>query len=177
VLIPADRQVRGLALPLSITENLALGVYDDPQYRRGPVLLWPKLRDRAATLIRRFDIRTTGPDEATAALSGGNQQKVVIARALADAPKVVVAVNPTRGLDVGAIAYVHGALRAAQAAGAAIVLISTELSEVLSLSDRVAVLFDGRFTGIVPPNTPREEIGLLMGGRTATGTETGEVRA
>ena len=79
---------------------------------------------------------------------------------------MVVAVNPTRGLDVGAIAYVHDSLRRAQTAGAAIVLISTELSEVLSLADRVAVLFDGAFTGVVPPTTPREQIGLLMGGST-----------
>jgi simple sugar transport system ATP-binding protein len=79
---------------------------------------------------------------------------------------VIVAVNPTRGLDVGAIAYVHNALRKAQEAGAAVVLISTELSEVLTLATRsVAVLYDGRFTGVVPPNTPREKIGLLMGGK------------
>jgi simple sugar transport system ATP-binding protein len=164
--IPADRQRRGLALPLSITENITFGVYDKPEYRWGPVLLWSRLQDRAINLITRYDIRATGPMATTKSLSGGNQQKVVIARALADNPRVVVAVNPTRGLDVGAIAYVHNALRQAQEQGAAIVLISTELSEVLSLSDRVAVLFDGRFTGIVSPNTPREEIGLLMGGRT-----------
>ncbi len=163
--IPADRQRRGLALPMNITENVALGVYDAPEYRRGPLLLWPRLRTRAEGLISKFDIRTTGPGEAVRALSGGNQQKVVIARALSGNPRVVVAVNPTRGLDVGAIAYVHDALRKAQESGAAIVLISTELEEVLSLSDRVAVLFAGAFTGIVPPTTPREEIGLLMGGR------------
>jgi simple sugar transport system ATP-binding protein len=165
MVIPADRRRRGLALPLSITENLALGVYDKGEYRRGPILLWPRLRERANELIRRFDIRTPGPDEPARALSGGNQQKVVVARALADAMRVVVAVNPTRGLDVGAIAFVHDALRRAQAAGAAIVLISTELDEVLALSDRVAVLYEGRFSGIVPPDTPREEIGLLMGGQ------------
>ena len=164
--IPADRQTRGLALPLSVTENLALGVYDAPGFRRGPLLRWPALRERAKDLVRRFDIRTSGPDEPVSALSGGNQQKVVVARALADTPRVVVAVNPTRGLDVGAIAYVHDSLRRAQTAGAAIVLISTELSEVLSLADRVAVLFDGAFTGVVPPTTPREQIGLLMGGST-----------
>jgi simple sugar transport system ATP-binding protein len=163
--IPADRQRRGLALPLTITENLALGVYDKGEFRRGPILLWPRLRERANGLIRRFDVRTTGPDVPVRSLSGGNQQKVVVARALADAPRVVVAVNPTRGLDVGAIAYVHDSLRRAQAGGAAIVLISTELEEVLTLADRVAVLYEGRFSGIVPPETPREEIGLLMGGQ------------
>jgi simple sugar transport system ATP-binding protein len=169
MVIPADRQRRGLALPLSVTENLALGVYDKGEFRRGPLLLWPRLRERANGLIRRFDIRATGPDVPVRALSGGNQQKVVVARALADAPRVVVAANPTRGLDVGAIAYVHDSLRRVQAAGAAVILISTELEEVLSLSDRVAVLYEGRFSGIVPPNTPREEIGLLMGGQAHRG--------
>ncbi|MBC8135506.1 MAG: ATP-binding cassette domain-containing protein, partial [Fibrella sp.] len=164
--IPADRQARGLAMPLTITENVALGAYNDARYRRGPVLLWGKLRDRADTLIRGFDIRATGANSPVRDLSGGNQQKVVIARALSSNPKVIIAVNPTRGLDVGAIAYVHNALRQAQAAGAAVVLISTELSEVLTLATRsVAVLYEGRFTGIVAPTIPREEIGLLMGGK------------
>ena len=163
--IPADRQRRGLALPLSLTENIALGVYDKAEFRRGPILLWPLLRERAATLIQRFDIRAGGPESAAKSLSGGNQQKAVIARALADNPRVVIAVNPTRGLDVGAIAFVHDALRRAQAAGAAIVLISTELEEVLTLSDRVAVIYEGRISGIVAPDAPREQFGLLMGGQ------------
>jgi simple sugar transport system ATP-binding protein len=165
--IPADRHKRGLALPLSITENLALGVYDKAEFRRGPLLLWPKLTTRAAGLISRFDIRATGPRASVASLSGGNQQKVVIARALAEVPRVVIAVNPTRGLDVGAIAYVHNALREARDKGAAIVLISTELEEILLLSDRIAVLYEGRFTGCVPPTTSRETLGLLMGGKAA----------
>ncbi|WP_309717987.1 ABC transporter ATP-binding protein [Armatimonas sp.] len=162
--IPADRQKRGLALSMTITENLTLGVQDSPAFRRGPFLSAKALRARAEQLIQRFDIRAEGPDSAASSLSGGNQQKVVIARALAGEPKVVVAVNPTRGLDVGAIGYVHKALREAQASGAAILLISTELDEVLTLSDRVAVLFDGRLMGIVSPQTPREELGRLMGG-------------
>ena len=163
--IPADRHTRGLALPLSVTENLALGVYDKREFSYGPVLSWPRLTRRAAELIARFDIRTSGPQAPARSLSGGNQQKIVIARALSDNPRVVIAVNPTRGLDVGAIAYVHDALRQAQKAGAAIVLISTELDEVLNLSDRVAVLYEGRFSGIIRPDTSREQIGLLMGGK------------
>ncbi len=135
--IPADRHKQGLALPLSITENVAFGVYDKREFRRGPLLLWPKLQQEAEGLIARFDIRAESARTPTRALSGGNQQKVVIARALSQNPKVVIAVNPTRGLDVGAIAYVHEALRQAQANGAAIVLISTELDEVLMLSARV----------------------------------------
>jgi simple sugar transport system ATP-binding protein len=172
--IPADRHRRGLALPLSLTENLTLGVHDDSRYRRGPLLRWRCLRERAAVLLRRFDVRATGPDAPARSLSGGNQQKVVIARALAEKPRVVIAVNPTRGLDVGATAFVHEALRAARADGAAIVLISTELDEVLSLADRrVAVLYEGAFSANVAPDTPREQIGLLMGGR----AEAAEARA
>lgn len=164
--IPADRQKRGLALSLSITENLTLGVQDSKDFRQGPFLRAKALRERASQLIQRFDIRAEGPESLASSLSGGNQQKVVIARALSGEPKVVVAVNPTRGLDVGAIRYVHEALREAQASGAAIVLISTELDEVLTLSDRVAVLFDGKLMGTVAPDTPRETLGQLMGGRT-----------
>ncbi len=162
--IPADRQKRGLALSMSITENLTLGVQENMAFRKGPFLLAKTLRERAEQLIVRFDIRAEGPNALASSLSGGNQQKVVIARALTGEPRAVVAVNPTRGLDVGAISYVHKALREAQASGAAIVLISTELDEVLELSDRVAVLFDGRLMGIVSPKTPREELGRLMGG-------------
>jgi simple sugar transport system ATP-binding protein len=163
--IPADRHKQGLALPMNITENVAFGVYDKAEFRRGPLLLWPKLQHQAENLIARFDIRAESPRTKVVALSGGNQQKVVIARALSQNPKVVVAVNPTRGLDVGAIAYVHEALRRAQAGGAAIVLISTELDEVLTLSNRVAVLFDGKLSPWFKPDLPREQIGSLMGGQ------------
>ena len=100
-----------------------------------------------------------------AALSGGNQQKIVIARALWRKPSLLVAVSPTRGLDVAATAYVHARLRERQAEGGAIVLISTELDEVIALSSRIAVLYEGRIVGIVPPDTPRETLGLMMGGR------------
>jgi simple sugar transport system ATP-binding protein len=139
-----------------LTENLALGVHDAPAFRRGPLLLWPRLRARARDLIREYDVRATGPSIATRALSGGNQQKVVIARALSGRPRVIVAVNPTRGLDVNASAFVHRTLRrAAEAEGAAVVLVSTELDEVLALaSDRVAVLYAGRVLGNRFPERP-----------------------
>ncbi|WP_394794255.1 ABC transporter ATP-binding protein [Armatimonas sp.] len=165
--IPADRQKRGLALSMTLTENLTLGVQDSPEFRKSIFLNAKALRARAEQLIQRFDIRAEGPESRVSSLSGGNQQKVVIARALSGEPQVVIAVNPTRGLDVGAISYVHAALREAQAAGTAIVLISTELDEVLTLSNRVAVLFEGKLMGIVAPETPREELGRLMGGAEA----------
>ena len=166
--IPADRQARGLALPMTLAENFALGVWRDKSFRVGAAMKWPEIWKRADKLIRRFDIRADGAGVTARSLSGGNQQKVVIARALADHAKVVVAVNPTRGLDVGAIAYVHDALRIAQAEGAAIVLISTELEEVRTLSHRVGVLFEGRIVDILPADAPRELFGLRMGGRVGT---------
>jgi simple sugar transport system ATP-binding protein len=170
-LIPADRQARGLALPLSLTENFALGVIRDPAFRSGPFLRWPALRRRASDLIQQYDIRASGPESPVGSLSGGNQQKVVIARELSGNPAVIVAVNPTRGLDVGAIAYVHRTLRAARANGAAIVLISTELDEVRALATRrVAVLYEGRIVGVVSPGALPQTFGLLMGGKGASAT-------
>ena len=164
--VPADRHERGLALPLSLTENITLGVWDDPEFGRGPFLLWPRLKARTTRLVSEFDIRAGGPNAPAASLSGGNQQKVVLARALAtENLRVLIVVNPTRGLDVGAIATVHAALRAAQKRGVAVVLISTELVEVLTLATKsVAVLFEGRFSGVVSPSASREVLGRLMGG-------------
>jgi general nucleoside transport system ATP-binding protein len=160
--VPADRQKRGLALPLTLTENLTLGVQNDPRFRRGPLLNWRRLRERAGDALTRFDIRAEGTEALARSLSGGNQQKVVLARALADSPKVVVAVNPTRGLDVGAIAFVHDALRKARASGTAIVLISTELDEIQALSDTIGVLYEGRLT--IASDWSRATLGSLMGG-------------
>jgi ABC-type uncharacterized transport system ATPase subunit len=163
-IVPADRQKRGLALPMSIAENLALGLRHEAKYRAGMFLKWKALRHHASQRIADFDIRAEGPDQPVGALSGGNQQKVVIARALEGDPAVLIVVNPTRGLDVGAIAYVHDALRDARDRGTAILLVTTELDEALGLADRVAILSAGRIQGIVQPDTPRETIGTLMGG-------------
>ena len=164
-IVPADRQKRGLALSLSLTENLALGLHDSKQFRKGIFLRWRDLRMHTSQRIADFDIRADSPDQPTGALSGGNQQKVVIARALEGNPVALVVVNPTRGLDVGAIAYVHDALRAAKQQGTGILLVTTELDEALVLADRVAVLCAGRLQGIVAPDTPRETLGALMGGK------------
>lgn len=163
-IVPADRQRRGLALPMSIAENLALGLQRSPEFRQGPFLRWKSLAEHAAQRIRDFDIRAEGPQQPVGALSGGNQQKVVIARALEGNPDLLVVVNPTRGLDIGAIAYVHDALRVARDRGTAILLVTTELDEAIALADRLAVVCAGRIQGIVPPDTPRDRIGALMGG-------------
>ena len=166
-LIPPDRRREGLALSFSVAENLMLEAVSLPQFRRGPFLNRPALRRFAADTAAQFDIRADNLDVPAASLSGGNQQKIVIARALWRRPSLLVAVSPTRGLDVAATAYVHTRLRERQAQGGAILLISTELDEIVALSSRIAVLYEGRLVGIVPPDTPRETLGLMMGGKRA----------
>jgi simple sugar transport system ATP-binding protein len=163
--IPQDRHRTGLVLGMSVRENLILAAHAWPSYRRGPFLRLGALRGLADRLVREFDIRVADPRQPAASLSGGNQQKIVIARALFHEPDLLIAVNPTRGLDIGATGYVHAQLRRARARGAAILLISTELDEVLALSDRVGVLYEGRLMDILPPDAPRQTLGLLMGGR------------
>ena len=167
-LIPPDRHTEGLALTLSITDNLTLEAARLPRFRRGVGGLFLDRRGLAAfagELARDFDIRASDLNLPARSLSGGNQQKIVIARALWRKPALLVAVSPTRGLDVAATGYVHAKLRARAADGCATVLISTELDEVIALSTRIAVLYEGRIVGVVPPDTPRETLGLMMGGK------------
>jgi general nucleoside transport system ATP-binding protein len=164
--IPEDRHRRGLVLEFSLAENLALHDYDkEPDSRRG--WLFPKrLVERAVRLIREFDIRGGGPLSLASGLSGGNQQKVVVAREVARNPVVLIAAQPTRGLDVGAIEYVHRRLVAERDAGHAILLVSLELDEVLSLADRILVMYEGRIVGEHAAGAGEEEIGLeMLGGR------------
>ena len=171
-LIPPDRHTDGLALTLSIADNLTLSAARLPQFQGGPLgafLDKPKLRAFAGELARDFDIRVFDLSLPAGSLSGGNQQKIVIARALWRQPPLLVAVSPTRGLDIAATQYVHAKLRQRQAEGGAMVLISTELDEVIALSSRIAVLYEGRIIGVVPPDTPRETLGLMMGGKEAMG--------
>ena len=165
--IPADRQADGLVMSMSIAENIVLDrMRDAPFLRFGMFIDQQAIKRFAQTEIEQFDIRPADQSRIVSSLSGGNQQKVVIARALSKNPQVLVAVNPTRGLDVGAIAYVHRALRAATAAGCAVVLISTELDEILALSDRIAVLYEGSLSETLPGGVSKVELGRLMGGAT-----------
>ena len=171
-LIPPDRHTEGLALTLSIADNLTLEAARLPRFRRGIGGLFLDRRGLAAfaaELARDFDVRTSDLTLPARSLSGGNQQKIVIARALWRKPALLIAVSPTRGLDVAAAGYVHAKLRVRAADGGATVLISTELDEVIALSTRIAVLYEGRIVGIVPPDTPRETLGLMMGGKAADG--------
>ena len=162
--IPPDRHREGLALSLSIADNLVLEAARLPEFQRGPFLQRRRLREFGTQLAHDFDIRTTDLSLPAGALSGGNQQKIVIARALWRKPSLLVAVSPTRGLDVAATAYVHQRIRERQREGGAVVLISTELDEVIALSTRIAVLYEGKIVGIVSPETPRTVLGLMMGG-------------
>ena len=165
--IPPDRQREGLALDMTIMENLVSDSLRSGPMRAGPFLRNRMIRQAAADMAARFDIRTSSVLLPARSLSGGNQQKIVIARALRQDPRIVVAASPTRGLDVHATAYVHARLRERRDAGSGILLISTELDEVIGMSDRIAVLYEGRVMGIVPATTSRETIGLMMGGRLA----------
>jgi simple sugar transport system ATP-binding protein len=162
--IPEDRQKRGLVLDFTLAENLALHDYrKEPDSRFG--WLFPKrLVARARQLLKEFDVRGGGPETRAAALSGGNQQKVIIAREVGRDPRVLLAAQPTRGLDVGAIEFVHRRLVTERDEGRAILLVSLELDEILSLSDRILVIYEGRIVGEFPPTATEEELGFAMTG-------------
>ena len=159
--IPQDRRSEGLVLDFDVAENLALALHDDPRWRRGAALDWKAIRSEASGLIGRHGVRAPGPSTVVRNLSGGNQQKVVVGREMDRDPRLLVAENPTRGLDVGATEFVHGELRRRRE-GRAIVLISTDLDEVLALSDRIVVLIRGRLVEVPAGERTREGVGLRM---------------
>ncbi len=164
--IPEDRQRRGLVLEFSIAENIALHDYSKPPDSKWGWLFPARLVERAGRIIREFDVRGGGPLSAAGGLSGGNQQKVVVAREIARDPKVLIAAQPTRGLDVGAIEYLHRRIVSERDEGRAILLISLELEEIMSLSDRILVLYEGEIVGEHTPDVSEQEIGLeMLGGR------------
>jgi ABC-type uncharacterized transport system ATPase subunit len=162
--IPEDRQVRGLVLDFTLAENLALHDFrKEPDSKWG--WLYPRrLIQRATGLLKEFDVRGGGPRTLAASLSGGNQQKVVIAREVSRDPNLLVAAQPTRGLDVGAIEFVHRRLVQERDEGRAILLVSFELDEILSLSDRILVIYEGRIVGEYAPDVSEEELGFAMTG-------------
>ena len=164
--IHEDRQKRGLVLPFTVAENSVLEKYRTPEFGSRGVLDRAKMHEFAEQLIAGYDIRPADcADKTAGGLSGGNQQKVIIAREVSNDPDVLIAVQPTRGLDVGAIEYVHKALVAERDRGTAILLISLELDEVMSVSDTIDVIYDGRITGSFKQGEVDEnKIGLLMAG-------------
>jgi general nucleoside transport system ATP-binding protein len=166
--IPEDRQRRGLVLEFSLAENLLLHDYDKEPFARLGVLSPRRILDRAKRLLTQYDVRGGGPATRAAALSGGNQQKVVVAREVSRNPRVLIAAQPTRGLDVGAIEFVHRQLVGERDSGRAVLLVSLELDEILSLSDRILVMYEGRIVGEYKPDVSEEELGFAMvGGRHA----------
>jgi general nucleoside transport system ATP-binding protein len=163
--VPEDRLGTGVAPSLSIESNVALKDYRRPPDSWGPFLRLATIRRRAVDLIRRYAIAAPGPAAPARLLSGGNLQKVVLAREFSGEPRLVVAASPTRGLDVGAIETVHGYLREAAASGVAVLLLSEDLDEILGLADRVLVMYEGRILGeFAAERADVEEIGLLMAG-------------
>jgi simple sugar transport system ATP-binding protein len=161
--IPEDRQVRGLVLDYSIADNLVLG--QQHRFSHRGALDETRIADNARRQIERFDIRPTDAAAAARALSGGNQQKIVIAREMGRDFSVLVASQPTRGVDVGAIEFIHAQLRDARAAGKAVLLVSADLTEVLALSDRIAVMYGGRFAAVLARGEATEEVlGAYMTG-------------
>jgi simple sugar transport system ATP-binding protein len=172
--IPEDRQIDGLVLSFSVTDNLALQTVHRPPFSRGVLLQEEVMQSNARELVKEFDIRTPGIFTPVGDLTGGNQQKVIVAREFSRDIKFLVASQPTRGLDVGSIEYIHGQILQKRDSGCAILLVSTELDEIMALSDRIAVMYDGEITAIVDAKqVARDQIGLLMAG----GSLEGEQRA
>jgi len=162
--IPESRELDGLIGSFSIDENLILNVHDTEPFAKFGQLSKIAIANNANERVEEFDIRTQSISNTASSLSGGNKQKVVLARELSRNVKVVVASQPTRGLDVGSIEFVHERILAERASGRAILLISTELDEVIALADRIAVIYRGEILGIVEPSVTREKLGLMMAG-------------
>lgn len=165
--IPEDRKKDGLVGEFTISENLMLNQSFKSRFTRGLNINFPTRKNVAADLVKRFDVRTPSIDTPAGKLSGGNQQKVVVARELSRDVNLLIASQPTRGVDVGSIEFIHEQIVAERDAGKAVVLISTELDEVLALADRIAVMYRGQIVGIVGPETPRETLGKMMAGVSA----------
>ena len=162
--IPEDRQRRGLVLDFSLAENIALHDYDHQPASRFGWLFPKRLVEKARRLLKEFDVRGGGPQTLAGGLSGGNQQKVVLAREIDRNPKVLIAAQPTRGLDVGAIEFVHRRLVEERDEGRAVLLVSLELEEILSLSDRILVIYEGQIVGEFAPGVTEDELGIAMTG-------------
>ncbi|MEM7271782.1 MAG: ABC transporter ATP-binding protein [Actinomycetota bacterium] len=163
--IPEDRQRMGLVLEFTIAENMVLDGYYADEYSSGIAMRWDDIHDTAGRLAERYDVRTPSIDVPASTLSGGNQQKVIVAREFSRPVDLIVASQPTRGLDVGSIEYIHGQVVAQRNEGTAVLLVSTELDEVLALSDRIAVMFDGRIVAVLNRDeTDATELGLYMAG-------------
>jgi ABC-type uncharacterized transport system ATPase subunit len=162
--VPEDRQHDGLVLSMSVADNLVLDQHSAPAFASFGTRRLAAVRAHATEMIHDFDIRADTSQVAAKTLSGGNQQKVVVARELSRPIRVLVAAQPTRGLDVGSIEYVHRRIVSERDKGVAVLVVSSELDEVMALGDRIAVMYEGKVVGVVDPSVGREQIGLLMAG-------------
>ena len=163
--VPEDRQREGLIMEFTAWENTVFGYHRDPQWQRGPLMDNAAIQKEAAGKMERFDVRPPDPNLKAKSFSGGNQQKVVLAREIERNPDLLLVGQPTRGVDIGAIEFIHQEIVRLRDAGKAILLVSVELDEIMSLSDRIAVMFDGQIMGFRDPNeTDERELGLLMAG-------------
>jgi general nucleoside transport system ATP-binding protein len=172
--IPEDRQSDGLVGAFGVADNMVLNTFKNPPFARGPARNHAAVREHAEHLVEQFDVRTPSVDTPVSTLSGGNQQKVIVAREFGGDPELLVLDQPTRGLDVGSIEFIHRQTIARRDAGSAVLLVSAELDEVLELSDRIAVMYRGEIVAILDGRTAiKEDIGLLM----ATGQRDADVPA
>ena len=163
--IPQDRHKHGLVLDYSIGHNMVLQTYYKQPYSKAGIMNYKQVMEKAKTLIEKFDVRTPSPETFARALSGGNQQKAIIAREVDRSPDLLIAAQPTRGLDVGAIEFIHEQLVLEREKGRAVLLISFELEEILQVSDRIAVLYEGKTVAFLDPKETNEiELGFLMAG-------------
>jgi len=169
--VPEDRSVDGLVKEFSVAENLVLDRYDRPPFGSGLALRPAAIAESARERIAEFDVRTPSADAAVGTLSGGNQQKVIVARELSRPLRLLIAAQPTRGVDVGSIEFIHNRIIQERDIGTAVLLVSSELDEVIGLADRIAVIYRGRIIAVVAPDTHRERIGLLMAGVTGSAGE------
>ena len=163
--VPEDRHRDGLVLQMSISENIALQTYYKEPLSKNGILNYNNIYSYACNLMKEFDVRAASEYVPASALSGGNQQKAIIAREVDRDPDLLIVSQPTRGLDVGAIEYIHKRLIEERTQGKAVLVVSFELDEILNLSDRIAVIHDGKIQGIVTPEkTNKQELGILMAG-------------
>jgi simple sugar transport system ATP-binding protein len=162
--VPEDRSHDGLISSFTCAENLVLNSFDRAPFASGLALSPSRVRDRAAELVDEFDVRTQGVDAPAGSLSGGNQQKLVMAREMSRPLKLLIASQPTRGVDVGSVEFLHNRIVAERDRGTPVLIVSTELDEVLALADRIAVMYRGRFVGVVEGGASRDVLGLMMAG-------------
>lgn len=165
--IPEDRQESGLVLDFTVAENMILDSYYERPYSKGVVMDWDATKEVAARLVEQYDVRTPGIDVPVSNLSGGNQQKVIVAREFERDVELVIAAQPTRGIDVGSIEYIHTQIVAKRDEGAAVLVVSSELDEIRALSDRILVIFHGEIAGEFTPDAEVTDIGLAMLGSSA----------